>query len=479
MSSLKNKAIIGTIWSTIDRVSVQGINFILSLIIARLLDPSDYGIIAMTTLFITLSNTFVDSGFANALVRKYDRTETDNSTVFYFNIVVGIVTYFLIWILSPYIANFYNMPLLSKVLRVAALTIPFYSFSIVQQAILTSNIDFKSQAKISVISALFSGIIGVILAYNGAGVWSLATQMVLASFLRMVLLWCYIKWVPTESFSRASFKDLFSFGSKLLLANIIVAVGNNVTSLILGKKFSSEQLGYYNRAEQIGYFPATNLTAILQRVTFPVFSKIQNDTETLRNNYLKVCDLTALLTFFTMGLLFVIAGPMIITFLTDKWESSVRLLRILIIGISWWPFFALNINLLQVIGLSKYVLIIECLKATINITAIFITLHWGVTAVCIALSITSFINSFIYCYFTKKVFAISWLNQFKIMIPYIIIATIAGGLSSAIMEISDNQWIKLICASVLYVGIYGIAITIYNKTMIKSILAAVKTVRHK
>lgn len=181
-SALKKKTIIGTFWSAIDRFSVQGINFILSLIIARLLNPSDYGIIAMISLFLTLSNTFVDSGFANALIRKNDRTETDNSTVFYFNIVIGIIVYVIVWILAPYIANFYNMPLLDKVMKVTALTIPFYSLSIVQQAILTINIDFKSQAKISVISAFLSGVIGVILAYNEAGIWSLSIQMISAAF---------------------------------------------------------------------------------------------------------------------------------------------------------------------------------------------------------------------------------------------------------------------------------------------------------
>ncbi len=329
-SVLKKKTIIGTFWSAIDRFSVQGINFILSLIIARLLEPSDYGIIAMISLFLTLSNTFVDSGFANALIRKNDRTETDNSTVFYFNIVIGIIVYAIVWMLAPYIANFYNMPLLDKVMKVTALTIPFYSLSIVQQAILTINIDFKSQAKISVISAFLSGVIGVILAYNEAGVWSLSIQMISAAFFRMLLLWWYIKWLPTKSFSKRSFEELFSFGSKLLLANIVVTVGNNITTLIIGKKFAQKQLGFYNRAEQIGYFPATNLTAILQRVTFPVFSQIQDGPITLRNSFLKTIQVTSLLTFFIMGSLFILAEPLIIALLTSKWSSSIKLLQILI-----------------------------------------------------------------------------------------------------------------------------------------------------
>ena len=447
-SVLKKKTIIGTFWSAIDRFSVQGINFILSLIIARLLEPSDYGIIAMISLFLTLSNTFVDSGFANALIRKNDRTETDNSTVFYFNIVIGIIVYAIVWMLAPYIANFYNMPLLDKVMKVTALTIPFYSLSIVQQAILTINIDFKSQAKISVISAFLSGVIGV-----------------------MLLLWWYIKWLPTKSFSKRSFEELFSFGSKLLLANIVVTVGNNITTLIIGKKFAQKQLGFYNRAEQIGYFPATNLTAILQRVTFPVFSQMQDSPITLRNSYLKTIQVTSLLTFFIMGSLFILAEPLIIALLTSKWSSSIKLLQILITSIMWWPFFALNVNILQVVGQSKQVLIIECIKASINIFAIFMASLISIEAVCITLSLTAFLNSFIYAHFTKKSINVSWGGQIKIMLPHILSAIVAGTISFIAYNYITNMWLKIMLGGCLYTLLYvGIAyvidkssfMTIYN-----------------
>lgn len=470
-SVLKKKTIIGTFWSAIDRFSVQGINFILSLIIARLLEPSDHGIIAMISLFLTLSNTFVDSGFANALIRKNDRTETDNSTVFYFNIVIGIIVYAIVWMLAPYIANFYNMPLLDKVMKVTALTIPFYSLSIVQQAILTINIDFKSQAKISVISAFLSGVIGVILAYNEAGVWSLSIQMISAAFFRMLLLWWYIKWLPTKSFSKRSFEELFSFGSKLLLANIVVTVGNNITTLIIGKKFAQKQLGFYNRAEQIGYFPATNLTAILQRVTFPVFSQMQDSPITLRNSYLKTIQVTSLLTFFIMGSLFILAEPLIIALLTSKWSSSIKLLQILITSIMWWPFFALNVNILQVVGQSKQVLIIECIKASINIFAIFMASLISIEAVCITLSLTAFLNSFIYAHFTKKSINVSWGGQIKIMLPHILSAIVAGTISFIAYNYITNMWLKIMLGGCLYTLLYvGIAyvidkssfMTIYN-----------------
>lgn len=478
-SGLRTKAIKGTLWSAIDRLSVQIINFGLSLAIARLLDPSDYGIIAMTMLFITLSNVFVDSGFANALVRKNDRTETDNSTVFYFNIAVGVAVYAIMWAASPLIAKFYNMPLLESVLKVTALVIPLYSFSIVQQAILTINIDFKSQAKISVLSALVSGVVGLIMAYNGAGVWSLTMQMVSAAFIRMGMLWLLVKWKPSQPFSKKSFQELFSFGSKLLLANIVVAISNNITTLIIGKKFSSKQLGFYNRAEQISYFPVSNLTAVLQRVTFPVFSKMQDDATALRNNYLKIVRLTSILSFLILGLLFVVAEPLIELVLTGKWLPSVKLLHILIIGIAWWPFFALNINILQVVGFSKYVLAIECAKATINLIAIFVAIPFGVEAVCIALSATAFINSLIYTYFTKKAISISWFNQVKVMLPHVVAASVSVVVAGLLISVMTGLWMKIILGCVMYLAIYVAVLYVIDKSELKVMQATLKDLKHK
>lgn len=478
-TSLKTKAIKGTLWSAIDRLSAQIINFGLSLAIARLLDPSDYGIIAMTMLFITLSNVFVDSGFANALVRKNDRTETDNSTVFYFNIAVGTAVYAIMWVASPLIAKFYNMPLLENVLRVTALVIPLYSFSIVQQAILTINIDFKSQAKISVLAALVSGVVGLIMAYNGAGVWSLTVQMVSAAFIRMIMLWIFVKWKPSQPFSKKSFRELFSFGSKLLLANIVVAISNNITTLIIGKKFSSKQLGFYNRAEQISYFPVSNLTAVLQRVTFPVFSKMQDNTTALRNNYLKIVRLTSILSFLILGVLFVVAEPLIETLLTSKWLPSVGLLQILIIGIVWWPFFALNINILQVVGYSKYVLVIECAKATINLIAIFASIPFGIEAVCIALSVTAFVNSFIYTYFTKKAISVSWLNQVKVMLPHVIAALVSVVVTGLVICEAGSLWIKIILGCVMYMAVYVATLYVINKSEVKVIQSTLKDLHRK
>ena len=324
---LKEKTVNSVLWGSIERFSVMGINFILSIIVARLVLPADFGVIAMTTIFLGVSNVFIDSGFANALVRKTDRTEIDNSTVFYFNIGVGITIYVIIFFSAPLIASFYNIPILLEVMRVIGLVILWNSLSVVQQAILTAKLDFKSQAKISLISVSASGIIGVILAYYGLGVWALVAQIVSAALGRMLLLWLYVKWLPQWSFSVDSFKSMFSYGSKLLMSNLVVTIGSSINSLILGKTFPADQLGYYNRSEQFVNFPLNSITAIFQKVTFPVYCLRKDNIPILREFYLKTICVIAILIAPAMAILFLLSQDIIILLLTEKWALEPILSR--------------------------------------------------------------------------------------------------------------------------------------------------------
>lgn len=231
MSSLKEKTVKGVMWSSLDRFSTQGIQFVFSILIARLLLPSDYGIVAMLGIFLAISQTFIDSGFSTALIRKIDRTEADYCTVFYFNIVVGLFFYGVLWFASPWIASFYNIPLLEDVTKVLSLTFVFSSFSGIQNARLSIAIDFKTRAKISVIVAVLTGGVGLWMAYNGYGVWALVVQAVISSLLRSVLLWMYVRWIPRLIFSWKSFRELFSFGSKLLASALLDTTYNNIYPL--------------------------------------------------------------------------------------------------------------------------------------------------------------------------------------------------------------------------------------------------------
>lgn len=354
MPSLKEKTVKGVIWSSIDRFSSQGIQFVFSILIARLLLPSDYGAVAMLNIFLAISQTFIDSGFSTALIRKLNRTETDFSTVFYFNIIVGFFFYVILWIASPYIAKFYELPLLEDITKVVALRFVFYSFSAIHSTKLSIAIDFRTRAKISVSVTLFTGIIGLWMAYMGYGVWALVIQSVFSSLLYTILLWIFVRWIPQLIFSWKSFKEMFSFGSKLLASALLDTVYGNVYTLVIGKFFSPTTLGLYARAGSFTQFPSSNLTGILQGVTFPVLSSIQNETERLANVYKRFLRMSAFIIFPLMIGLAAVANPLVRILLTDKWDGVIYLLQILCFSMMWYPIHAINLNLLQVKGRSDF-----------------------------------------------------------------------------------------------------------------------------
>ena len=324
-------------WSAVERFSVQGIQFILTIIIARLVSPSDYGLIAMLGIFLAIAQTFIDSGFSNALIQKQDRTEADFSTVFYFNIVVGVVVYLLLYLCSPFIASFYNEPKLDLVTKVVGLNLIISSFSVVQRAKLTIALNFKLQAVASLIAVIISGGIGVYMAYVGYGVWAIAIQALLNNFLNTVLLWVVTKWVPKFCFSWMSFRILFNFGSKLLLSGLLHTIYTNLYNIVIGKKFSAMELGYYNQAYTIAFFPSNSIMSIMSRAIYPIQCSIQDDDERLKNIFLQYLRISVYVIFPLMIGICVLAKPFVLLILTEKWLSMVPLLQIMCIAYMWKP----------------------------------------------------------------------------------------------------------------------------------------------
>ena len=318
--NLKSKTVSGVLWSAVERFSLQGVQFVINILMARLLLPSDYGMIGMLAVFLQISQTFVDSGFSDALVQKKDRTETDLSTVFYFNIVISVLLYVLLFISAPYIAQFYRMPELTLVTRIIMLNLIFSSFTAVPKTILTIRIDFRTQSKISLISAIISGVVGIIMAYKGTGVWALVAQTLLNAILITFLFFCCVNWRPLRIFSKASFQGLFSFGSKLLFSRLIHALYYNLYAIVIGRQYSSIELGYYTRAEQFAIFPSGNINAIISRVTFPILSSIQDDDKRLALAYRKYIRLASFLIFPLMIGLAAIAEPLVSFLLSAKWS---------------------------------------------------------------------------------------------------------------------------------------------------------------
>lgn len=456
MSSLKDKTVKGVIWSAVDRFSAQGIQFVFSILIARLLVPEDYGVIAMLGIFMAVSQTFIDSGFGTALIRKIDRTETDFSTVFYFNIVVAAVFYLILFFSAPAIARFYETPLLESVTKVVALNLIISSLSGIHNAKLSIDIDFKSRAKISILTTLLTGAVGLWMAYAGYGVWALVVQNLCSSVLRTVMLWIIVKWRPKLIFSWKSFKELFSFGSKLLASGLLDTVYHNLYTLIIGKVFTSATLGLYSKANSLAQFPSSNITGVLQTVTFPVLSTIQNEEERLADAYKRFLKLSAFVVFPLMIGLAAVADPFIRIALTDKWEGSIYLLQIICFALMWYPIHAINLNILQVKGRSDYFLKLEIIKKVQGVLFLVATVPMGIVTMCYGKVISSLISLIWNTHYTKKLIGYGYFAQMRDLLPVLIHSLVMGGIVILVVHFMPTLWLKLI-VGVLAGMVYYIA----------------------
>lgn len=424
--SLKNKTVKGTVWSSLERFSVQGIQFFVMIIMARILTPADYGLVGMLAIFIAVSQALIDSGFSQALIRKQDRSETDNSTVFYFNIGVGIVLYFLLFLSAPIIASFYNEPRLIPITRAVGLSLVFNSLAVVQRALLTINLDFKTQAKASFVGAILSGAIGISMAYTGFGVWAIVWQQISNVAVVTVLLWILSRWKPAWSYSWKSFRELFGFGSKLLAAGLLDTIFKNLYLIVIGKFFRASDLGYYTRAHQFTDFASSNITGILQRVTYPILCTIQNDDKRLRDVYRRLLKTSAFIIFPLMTGLAAIAKPMIISFLTEKWLFSAVLIQILSFSMMWYPVHAINLNLLQVKGRSDLFLKVEIIKKILTVIVLCITLPLGLIPLCIGTIFNSIISLIINTHYTGRLIHLGFFKQMKDLLPILLLSLVIG-----------------------------------------------------
>ena len=454
MSTLKDKTVKGVIWSSIDRFTTQGISFVFSMLIARMLLPSDYGVIAMLGIFMAVSQCFIDSGFGAALIRKKDRTETDFCTVFYFNIVVACIFYGLLWLASPYIARFYDMPLLESVTKVWGLNLIVNAFGGIQNAKLSIAIDFKSRAKISVITTLFTGLVGLWFAYQGHGVWALVYQGVASAILRCILLWCIVRWVPKLIFSWKSFKELFSFGSKLLASGLLATVFENLSTIIIGKVYNAGSLGVYSRANHLAQFPSSNITGVLQNVTFPVLSTIQDEDERLANAYRRFLRLSAFVVFPLMLGLSAVADPFIRLTLTDKWAGSIYLLQIICFSLMWYPIHAINLNLLQVKGRSDYFLRLEVIKKVLGVVVLCVTVPLGLVAMCYGRIFTSVVCLGLNTYYTKKIIGYGFADQMRDLTHILIHALVMYALVWLVVQCLPGLWLQLIVGILVGMAYY-------------------------
>jgi O-antigen/teichoic acid export membrane protein len=449
MSNLKSKTINGLLWSTIERFSIQTVQFVLGIILARLLLPSDYGLIGMLAIFMSISQALIDSGFSQALIQKKNADEKDYNTVFYFNLASSVCVYIVLFLLSEPVAIFYEEPLLENLIKILGLNIIFSSFSIVQLAILTKELNFKTQSKCSLTSVIISGLIAIYFAYTGWGVWALVIQVLLKSSINTLLLFVFTKWKPILLFSKKSFYSLFSFGSKLLFSGLLNAVFNNIYLIIIGKYYAIKELGYYTRANQFQQLPSETLTVILQRVTFPVLSSIQDADEKLSSYYKKFIKLAAFINFPLMTILIVVAEPLIELLLTDKWIEAAPLLQLLCFVGVLYPIHAINLNLLKVKGRSDLFLKLEIYKKILILISITLTIPFGIKVLIIGQIACSFISLYLNTYYTKKLIDYGFFTQLKDLFIYFIISVIMGVVMYTLIRYIPTSGLKLIISIIV------------------------------
>lgn len=455
MGSLKDKTVKGVFWSAFNRFSTQGIGFVFNIIIARMLLPEDYGVVAILYVFMEISNCFIDSGFANALIRKPDRTEEDFSTVFYYNFVVALLCYAVLWFAAPYIASFYDIPLLTSVIRVVGIGLIIGSFGIIGTKLII-DLNFKAIAKISIPINILTGVISLVMVYQGFGVWTLVYPNLIAGILNILVQWFYVRWFPKFMFSWKSFREMFSYGSKLLASSIIDKLYANISTILVGKFFSPASLGVYNRAISLSGFASSNITGILQGVTFPVLSSIQNEDERLESAYRRFIRMAVFIVFPLMVGLSAVADPFIRILLTDKWEGTIYLLQIICFSMMWYPVHAINLSLLQVKGRSDFFLKLEVIKKIQGLIILCITLPLGIVAMCYGSIVGSLISLVWNTYYTKKIIGYGYFNQMRDIMPVLLHSLVMCVLVHLVVYFMPTLWLKLVMGIIVggayYIG---------------------------
>lgn len=465
--SLKHKTVKGISWSFIDNIASSGITFLVGLILARLLTPAEYGIMAMIAIFIAVSNSIIDSGFSNALIRKVHVERVDYNTVFYFNFVISVVLYLLLFVSSPAISVFFKEPILVEVTRIIGLIIIINSLGIIPRTIFIKNINFKTQTKVSLVSSISSGIIGISMAFVGLGVWSLVGQQLSRQILNTLFLWVYCKWRPVWEFSINSFKELFGFGSKLLLSGLLDTIYKNIYYLVIGRFYTPAQLGQYTRAEQFNTIFSGNLTSVVQRVSYPVLSSIQEEPARLREAYRKVIKIAMLVTFACMLGLAAVAKSLIIILIGEKWLPAVRLLQIICFSGMLYPLHAINLNILQVKGRSDLFLRLEIIKKIIAIGPITIGVFYGIEYMLLGGVFTSFIAYFLNSYYSANLIHYSTIEQVKDILPFFLISSFVAAVMWGISFLNISAFSILLIQITL--GLL-IAFLIYEKTKLPEYL---------
>lgn len=479
--SLKSKTVHGLGWSAADNVIRIGVTFVVSIVLARLLTPDEYGLIGILTIFISVFNAIVDSGFTNALIRKQDATDIDYSTVFYTNLVVSICMAIVLFFCAKPISAFFERPELIALTQVMTCVVVINALSIVQKARTTKAIDFKTQTKVTFIASVISGIIGITMAYMGYGVWALVGQQISSQLLITVFFWIYNKWIPKLIFSWNSFREMWAFGWKLLVSGLLDTAWKEIYQVVVGKCYSPASLGLYTRAQQFSSLFSSNLTGIIQRVSFPVLSSIQDDIPRLKAAYQRVIKTTMLPSFVLMLGMAACAKSMVLCLIGEKWIGCVPFLQLICFSGMMYPLHAINLNMLQVQGRSDLFLRLEIIKKFVGIIPILLGIFLNIYAMVGAGAVLTWFNFYLNAYYSGPFLNYSFKDQVKDILPSLLIALFTALPVYVMSYIPLNHWIllplQIVAGAVItisicekkklpeYLEIKGIAMPIINKIL--------------
>jgi O-antigen/teichoic acid export membrane protein len=476
--SLKKKSILGLIWSSFDIIFSNGVTFITGIILARILLPSEFGLIGIVTIILALASILIDGGFSVGLIRKIECTKDEYNSVFYFNLFMSLLLYIIIFIIAPLISNYFGETQLTLIIRVFSIIIVIDSVAIIHRILIFRKIDFKLKTKISLISSIASSISGITFALNGYGVWSLVFQVMINKLFNSILFWYYVHWHPSLTISISRFKKLLIFSSKMLLTDIIITVQNQIYYIIIGHYFSIAQVGFYNRAEQFNAIVVGNLTGIIDRVFFPVLASMQENNEILKQNLRKVFKSSFLITYSALLFLVSTAKPLILILIGEKWSESILYLQLIALGSVFFPVNALNSNILKIKGRSDYILRLQIIKTILLIPVIFTGIFWGIIAMLISRIVHSLISTFMNSMYSSRIINYSLLEQYSDILPYFKSISFISLIICAISYVQYNPililLIQLIIGTVLFFSIFEFKKYdeyIEIKTIIKSKLA--------
>lgn len=454
---MNKKAIITNLfWKYMERGGVQFVQLIVQIILARLLTPNDYGIIGLLTVFINIATVFIQSGLGTALVQKIDPSEEDYSSVFYINLFISIVMIVILFFLAPYIAAFYKQNILTKILRLYSLTLFINAIWEVHIAILQRELQFRKLFIANLCSSVISGIIGIIAALKGYGIWSLVIQQIFNSLISTVIIWKLVPWRPRKIFSKSSAKKLFNFGSRLLLSNLIDTLYNNIYPLVIGKFYNSSDLGFYNRGYQIPNVLVNNINGSIQGVMFPVFSESQNDIYRLKQLVRRSITTSCFLVFPMMAGLAAVSKPLTIILLTDKWLPSVPFMQISCIIYALWPIHTTNLQAINAVGRSDVFLKLEIIKKIIGITILFFTIPHGIYVMLWGSVVSGILSTFINSYPNKKLLNYGYFEQLKDILPFLVLSIAMGYLCLFVLKFKINIYMILIIQIIIGISFYSL-----------------------